>query len=82
MKKLSLMLILTVLMLVLTLWGTGEIDKLAITIEIDKLAITILIGLGMIISYKLGKKRGAMLGAILGARRAIEKISSEEEMQK
>lgn len=73
MKKLSLMLILTVLMLVLTFLGTGEIDKLA---------INILIGLGMIISYKLGKKRGAMLGAILGARRAIEKISSEEEMQK
>lgn len=80
MKKLSIMLILTVLMLVLTFWGTGEIDKLA---------ITILIGLGMIISYKLGEKRGAMLGekrgamlgAILGARRAIEKIC-EEEMQK
>lgn len=80
MKKLSIMLILSVSMLILTFLGTGKIDKLA---------INVLIGLCMIISYKLGEqrgemlgeKRGAMLGAILGARRAIEKICGEE-MQK
>jgi len=69
MKKLSLMLILTVSMLVLTFLGTGKIDKLA---------INVLIGLGMIISYKLGEERGE----ILGANRIIEAMYKEKEMQK
>ena len=69
MKKLSLMLILSVSMLILTFLGTGKIDKLA---------INVLIGLCMIISYKLGEQRGE----ILGANRVIESILKKEEMQK
>ena len=66
MKKLSLMLILSVSMLILTFLGTGKIDKLE---------VIILLGLCIMISYKLGEQRGA----ILGANRVIESMRKKED---
>ena len=66
MKKLSLMLVLSIAMLILTFLETGKIDKLA---------INVLIGLCMIMSYKLGEQRGE----VLGANRVIESILKKED---
>ena len=66
MKKLSLMLILSVSMLILTFLGTGKIDKLE---------VIILLGLCIMISYKLGEQRRA----ILVANRVIESMRKKED---